>query len=89
MEQYLQTYAEQVIFRAYVGAKDRIPLSKTPANPKEIVLTIGGEVIPGNTGSQNDLWYYDSSRNEVVIQWYLMDWSQIKPGDMIQIKYKV
>lgn len=88
MERYLKEYANAVIFRAYVGAKDRIPLSKKPIDPKKIEVTIGGEIILGNTGSYSDKWYYDTYTNEIVIRWHLMDWSRINPGDMIRIKYK-
>lgn len=87
MEKILRTYAQEVIFRAYVNAKNRIPLSKKPVNPADIKVSIGGTPIAGNTGSEKDLWTYDAARNEVVIRWYLMDLSQIKPGDKIRIEY--
>ncbi len=91
IEKYLRDYASKVIFRAYASAKKSIPLSHTPADPKAIKVYIGGTLIPGNTQSANDIWYYNSSEGvhgAIIIRWYLIDWSMVKPGDMIQIKYK-
>jgi len=87
MKKTLRDYAQKVIFRAYVMAKGRIPLSKKPSDPKGIVLTIGGTILPGNTGSSTDKWTYDAARQEVIIFWNLIDLSVIQPGQMIEIKY--
>ncbi len=88
MEKILADYAQKVIFRAYVHAKNRIPLSKKPSDPAQIKLSIGNVVIPGNTGSAQDKWFYDPAKNEVVIRWHLIDMTTIKPGDVIKIEYK-
>ena len=88
MRKVLQDYAQKVIFRAYVTAKHRIKLSKTPVDVKAITLTIGNNAIAGNTGAASDKWYYDAATNEVVVRWNLFDMSTIKAGDMIVISYK-
>ena len=80
--QALRTYADQVIFRAYVAAKKRIKLSKTPFKPEEIKVSIGNTALPA------DKWEYDASSNEVVIKWHLIDFATIKPGDKIKIEYR-
>lgn len=85
----LKDYAEKVIFRAYVLAKHSIKLSKTPLQPNNITVTIGGRVLPGNTGSPDDKWTYDSATNSVNIFWNRIDLSQVKPGDVIEIEYRV
>ena len=88
MEKILADYAQKVIFRAYVHAKHRIPLSKTPSNPSQIKLSIGNVGHPGQYGQRADKWFYDAGKNEVVIRWYLIDMTTIKPGDVIKIAYK-
>jgi len=89
MPAYLRDYAQRVIFRAYVHGKNRIRLSATPIQTNTITLTIGNVVIPGNTSSAGDKWFYEPSTNEVVIFWHLIDNGQIKPGDQIKIKFRV
>ncbi len=88
IEKILADYAQKVIFRAYVHAKNRIPLSKKPSDPSQIKVSIGNVVIPGNTGSAQDKWFYDPAKNEVIIRWHLIDMTTVKPGDVIKIEYK-
>lgn len=87
VEKYLKDYAENVKFRAYVQAKKRLPLSAKPKNPKDIKLSVDGVSIPGNTGVETDIWYYDSATNEIVVRWYLVDMSTLKPGDKLSVEY--
>lgn len=89
MAAYLRDYAKRVIFRAYVHAKHRIRLSATPIQTNTIELRIGEVLIPGNTGSASDKWSYDAGSNEVIINWFMIDQGQIKPGDTIKIKFRV
>jgi len=89
MPAYLKDYASRVIFRAYVHGKNRIRLSAPPIQTNTITLTIGGVLIPGNTGAASDKWTYDAGTNEVVINWFAIDQGQIKPGDQIRIKFRV
>jgi len=88
MDTVLKDYAAKVIFRAYVQAKRVLKLSKPPLSGSPIQLSIGGKIIAGNSGALDDKWFYDSSQNAVVIQWYLIDMATIKPGDKIEIRYK-
>jgi len=81
MEKTMKDYADRVIFRAYVNAKKRIPLSKVPANPATIEVRLGGKLLTG-------VWTYDASKNEIEIQWHKIDISALKAGDLIEIKYK-
>lgn len=78
----IDDYADQVIFRAYVNAKKRIKLSKTPTDPTTIKVTLAGSVLPATH------WKYDAATNEVEIFWNLIDLSALKPGDRIVIQYR-
>jgi len=78
----IHDYAARVIFRAYVFAKHRVRLSKTPSDPENIQVSIGGVSVA------TDKWDYDPATNEVVIYWALIDVSQLKPGDFIEIRYR-
>lgn len=86
---FLEDHAKKTIFRAYVHAKNRVKLSKTPIDLKTLKLTVAGIEIKGNTGGTEDQWRYDAATNEIVIFWYLIDQGQLKPGDQIQIEYRV
>jgi len=88
MENTLRDYAKKVIFRAYVQAKRSISLSKVPLDPKAIQFSLGGVVIPGNTGALEDKWFYDKAENAVKIQWFLFDMNTVKPGDKVEIRYR-
>lgn len=89
MPKTLSDYAQRIVFRAYVHAKARVKLTKTPIDATTVKLTIGNVAIPGNTGAATDKWSYDAQTNEVVIKWNLIDQGQIKPGDLIRIEYRV
>ncbi len=91
MKSILEEYARSVIFRAYVHAKSRLPLSQKPILPHTMKLTIGGVAIPGNTGAPTDQWYFDGTNEpgDVVIHWYLIDVGQIKPTDQIVVEYRI
>ncbi len=82
MEDQLYQYAQEVIFRAYVTAKKRIKLSKTPTDPTSISVTIGGRKLATNQ------WSYDRAANEVEIYWHLIDMSQLKPGERLVVQYR-
>lgn len=85
----LTDFAQKIIFRAYVHAKTRTKLSKVPLTLTGMKVTIGGVVIPGGTGGVDDQWSYDASSNEVIIKWHLIDEGQLKPGDKLEIEYRV
>jgi hypothetical protein len=87
MDQALQQFGDAVKFRAAVVGKKEIPLSKKPSDPTKIVVSIGGVVIPGNTGSPTDEWTYNAAKNAIDINWSLVNLANIKPGDLIEIKY--
>ncbi len=84
----LQDYVKKVKFRANLTAKHHIALSRTPSNPQSVELRISGNLVQGNTGRAEDLWFYQAPTNEVVIRWYLMNLSQIRSGDTIEIKFE-
>jgi hypothetical protein len=89
MKSVMEDYASRVKFRAYVHAKNHVSLKKLPKDTSSVRFFYGGVEIPGNTGSPTDKWYYDGSKNEVTIRWYLLDLGQVKPGDQIKIEYRV
>ncbi len=88
-EQMFQDYAQKVITRAYIDAKRVIPLTKVPYDPTKIVVTLGTTVLTGNTGSPADLWTYDATQNAVIINWSLIDDTQIAAGTMLTITYPI
>ena len=77
----MRDLANKAVFRAFVQAKRRILLSKTPTDPSTIELWVAGKRVT------HDLWAYDAKTNEVVIEWQLFDLNALKSGDLIQIKY--
>jgi hypothetical protein len=79
----LHKFASQVILRAYIHAKHRVPLTKTPLDPATITVKLGGVAVPA------DKWKYDSSRNEIQLYWHLIDDGTVKPGDKLEITYRV
>ena len=79
---FLEDYADEVIFRAYVTAKKRIKLSQTPADPSKIEVFLAGKKLTSG-------WRYDSGTNEIVFDWDKIDISGLKPGDRIEIRYTV
>jgi hypothetical protein len=78
----IRDYAEEVIFRAFVTAKKRVKLSKVPADPASLKLTLAGVVLQPNQ------WRYDAATNEVEVFWNLIDMSRLKPGDRLLIEYR-
>ncbi len=78
----LRDYAEDVIFRAYVMAKQTIKLSKVPTDISSIKVTLAGELLT------SDKWRYLAATNEVEIFWRLIDISSHKPGDRLVVTYK-
>lgn len=82
MDKALAEYADQIIFRAYVSAKRRVKLSKTPFDPAGIKVSIGGKALPSS------VWSYDATKNEIVVRWELIDFSTLKAGDKLKVEYK-
>jgi hypothetical protein len=78
----MRRYAQQVIFRAYVHAKQRVALSKKPLDSADIEVRVGGRIL------ERALWRYDASSNAVEIDWMRVDVSALKPGDRIEIRYR-
>lgn len=89
MSATLHDYAKRVIFRAFVHAKGRLKLEKTPIETQTIKVWVGNVLLPGNTGAVSDKWRYDGSTNEIILYWHLIDQGQINPGDKIKIEYRV
>lgn len=87
--QVLNEFADAIIFRAYVHAKQRVKLSKVPSVVSSIKVKVGGVTLPPPTGSSGDKWTYDAGTNEIVLKWYLIDEGQLKPGQKIEIEYRV
>ncbi len=77
----LADYAKQVVFRAYVNAKDKVKLSKVPADPSTIKVAIAGKSLAA------DQWKYDAASNSVEVYWSLIDINQFKSGDKLVISY--
>jgi hypothetical protein len=77
----LADYAKQVIFRAYVNAKDKVKLSKVPSDPSTIKVAIAGKPLAANQ------WKYDAASNSVQVYWNLIDINQYKSGDKLVITY--
>jgi hypothetical protein len=81
MEKVLRDYATDVKLRAYVNAHTRIHLSKTPNDATQIKVFLMGKALDGS------LWFYDSAKNDVVINWYMIDLSTLTPGAKVEVKY--
>lgn len=77
----LQDYAKNVIFRANVAAKQKIKLTKTPADPNALNVTLAGKPLG------TDKWKYLSATNEIEVYWHLIDLHELKPGDKLVIRY--
>jgi hypothetical protein len=78
----IQDYAEQVILHAFIQAKRRISLTKTPSDVATIkVLLAGVELLATQ-------WKYDAATNSVEIFWEQIDQSGLKPGDRLVIRYR-
>jgi hypothetical protein len=77
----LEDYAKQVIFHAQVNAKQKIKLSKVPADPSSIQVAIAGKPLAANQ------WKYDAASNSVEVYWHLIDISQYKSGDKLVVTY--
>ena len=82
-------HTAKVIARAYIDAKRVIPLTKVPYDPTKIVVTLGTTVLPGNTGGATDVWTYDATQNAIIMNWSMIDDTQIPPGTMLTITYPI
>ncbi len=80
-------YAKDVVWRANAQAKQEILLDSTPQDPGAITLIVGGFVIPGNTGSDEDRWAYDANRNSVRLYWWKMDLGRLIGDENISVFY--
>jgi len=83
MAEALHDYAAKVIFRAYVHAKNRIPLSLVPADTSAISVQLAGTTLAGCD------WTYDATDNVILVDWSKADQGQLQTGDEIQINYPV
>lgn len=89
MEATLHDYARDVIFRAKVYGNNPHKLSKRPLDSQTLKVSLGNLPLIGNTGSADDQWSYDSTNNVVIIDWDMIDASQLNSPNRITIEYRV
>ncbi len=83
----LQDLATKIISRAYINANTNFSLSATPFSVNSIQVSLGGKVLPGNTGAASDLWSY--TNNQITINWFLIDQSTLTPGEKLTVTYRI
>jgi hypothetical protein len=88
MSDALTDYAKQVAFRAFVDAKQLITLTKKPATPLQMRVSVADVILAGNTGADTDRWAYLPATNQVQMYWERIDDVKLMPGDRLKIVYK-